>query len=68
MWTRASAKFLEGEISNGIDDNGNGLIDERGLSFEVQGKMVVIRITIEKPGPEGTLSTKTLETRVTCRN
>ncbi|MFO1011854.1 MAG: prepilin-type N-terminal cleavage/methylation domain-containing protein [Planctomycetota bacterium] len=68
VWTRASAKFLEGEISNGIDDNGNGLIDERGLSFEVQGKMVVIRITIEKPGPEGTLSTKTLETRVTCRN
>lgn len=67
-WTRAAAQFLEGETQNGMDDNGNGLIDERGLSFEVDGKMIVIRLTIEKPGPDGTLNTKTLETRVTCRN
>lgn len=67
-WTRAAATLLEGELQNGIDDNGNGLIDERGLSFDVQGRMVAIRLTIEKPGPDGKLVTKTLETRVTCRN
>lgn len=67
-WTRAAKELLEGEVQNGVDDNGNGLIDERGLSFDVQGRMVAIRVTIEKPGPDGTLNTKTLETRVTCRN
>lgn len=68
-WTRHAAPYLEGETANGIDDNGNGLIDERGLSFEVEGKMVVIRLTVSLPSRTGgELVTRTLETRVTCRN
>jgi prepilin-type N-terminal cleavage/methylation domain-containing protein len=68
VWTNHAAQLLQGEEMNGEDDNGNGLIDERGLEFHVQGKMVVISLTIEKVGPGGKLSTKTVSTRVTCRN
>lgn len=68
VWTSHAAQFLDGEVENGIDDNGNGLIDESGLSFDVDGQMVVIRLTIRRQAPDGTLTKKTLETRVTCRN
>lgn len=68
VWTRDLRSFCEGELPNGIDDNHNGLIDEKGLSFEVDGPMVHITLTIERPGPDGRPVTKTLETRVTCRN
>lgn len=68
VWTRHVRDLLEGEVLNGEDDNGNGLIDERGLNFSVDGKMIVVRLTIERPGPKGGLVTKTLESRVTCRN
>lgn len=68
VWTRHVRDLLEGEVLNGEDDNGNGLVDERGLNFSLDGKMVVVRLTIERPGPNGGLVTKTLESRVTCRN
>jgi len=68
VWTRDLRSFCEGELPNGIDDNGNGLIDEKGLSFEVDGPMVRIALTIERPGPDGKPVVKALETRVTCRN
>jgi len=68
VWTSHAARYLDGEIENGVDDNGNGLIDESGLSFDVEGQMVVIRLTIRRQAPDGTLTKKTLETRVTCRN
>ncbi|MBK7645587.1 MAG: hypothetical protein IPJ19_21565 [Planctomycetes bacterium] len=68
IWSRDLRSFCEGELPNGIDDNGNGLIDEKGLSFEVDGPMVRITLTIERPGKDGKPVTKTLETRVTCRN
>jgi prepilin-type N-terminal cleavage/methylation domain-containing protein len=68
VWTRDLRGYCQGEIPNGIDDNHNGLVDEKGLSFEVDGPMVRITLTIERPGPDGKPVTKTLETRVTCRN
>lgn len=67
-WTRNAPGLLEGEIDNELDDNGNGLIDETALSYEVNGVMVTIRITIKKPATGGKFITKTLQTRVTCRN
>jgi prepilin-type N-terminal cleavage/methylation domain-containing protein len=68
VWTRDLRSYCAGELPNGIDDNGNGLIDEKGLAFEVEGPMVRVTLTIERPGPDGKPVTKTLETRVTCRN
>lgn len=67
-WTRNAPGLLEGEIDNELDDNGNGLIDESALAFEVSGSMVTIRITIKKPRAGGGFTTKTLSTRVSCRN
>jgi len=68
VWTRDLRGYCQGEIPNGIDDNHNGLVDEKGLSFEVDGPMVRITLTIERPGPDGKPVVKALETRVTCRN
>jgi prepilin-type N-terminal cleavage/methylation domain-containing protein len=68
VWSKWIADFAKGELLNGIDDNGNGLIDEKGLSFVVDGNSVTIRLTIQQPGPQGTWVTKNLEATVTCRN
>jgi len=62
------APYLEGENPNGWDDNGNGIEDERGLSFELQESVLVIRMTMQAVGPGGTLLRRTVNTKVTCRN
>lgn len=68
VWSKWIPPFLEGEFLTGEDDNDNGLIDEGGLSFELQGNSVVVRLTIEKTAPSGERFSKTLESVVTCRN
>ncbi|MCP3919999.1 MAG: hypothetical protein GY711_31100 [bacterium] len=67
-WSNLVAPFLEGEIPNGMDDNGNGVIDEKGLSFVIDRRAVTIRLTLERRGDGDEVSTKTVETTVTCRN
>ena len=68
VWCNLVAPFLEGEIPNGKDDNGNGIVDESGLSFTVVHNKVTIRLTLERRGSDGTLHTKYIETNATCRN
>lgn len=68
VWTNLVAPFLEGEVPNGVDDNGNGLIDESGISFSLQGDAVLVRLSLEKQFSDGTTVTETVETMVTCRN
>lgn len=68
VWTSLVAPFLEGEIPNGMDDNGNGLIDEKGLSFVVDGDSVTTYLTLERIGPDGETFTQTERSTVTCRN
>jgi prepilin-type N-terminal cleavage/methylation domain-containing protein len=68
VWTRWVADYLKNESDNGDDDNENGLIDERGLSFDVDGGQVTIRLTIEREDQDGRMHERTLEARVTCRN
>ncbi|MEM6674574.1 MAG: type II secretion system protein [Planctomycetota bacterium] len=68
VWTSLVAPFLEGEIPNGIDDNGNGLIDEKGLSFTIDGGAVDMSLTLERVRDDGTVITSTVGTVVTCRN
>ena len=38
VWTSLVSPLLQGEEVNGVDDNGNGLIDEDGLSFVLDRK------------------------------
>ncbi|MEM7310751.1 MAG: type II secretion system protein [Planctomycetota bacterium] len=68
VWSNLVRPFLEGEVVNGVDDNGNGLVDEEGLTFYVEKNRVTIRLSIEVPGEEGQPAIQTVETTVTVRN
>ena len=68
IWTSLVAPYLEGELPNGIDDNGNGLIDEKGLNFVVDRNAITIRLTLERVLDGGEIVSKTVDTTVTCRN
>lgn len=63
-------EYLEGETQDDADQNGNGLSDERGLCFEYDdvGRVLTIRVTIERLTSQGTLVTGTAETSVYLRN
>lgn len=68
VWCSAVRPFLEGEYPNGKDDNGNGLIDERGLSFTLEQGRVVIQLSIEKQKSDGSTFVQTVESAVRIRN
>ena len=68
VWTNIARPFLEGELPNGIDDNGNGVVDETGLSFVLDRDSILIRLSLEKIDQNGQAMTRTVETVVTCRN
>ena len=60
---------LEGEIGNNlIDDNGNGLVDEAGLCFDLDGERLNIRLTLERRMGDGTLITHTAQRTIALRN
>jgi len=68
VWASGVPSILEGETPNGVDDNGNGLIDESGLAFEATGSKVTIRLTLQRKDSEQKQHQKTLKSVVTCRN
>jgi prepilin-type N-terminal cleavage/methylation domain-containing protein len=68
VWSRWVSDFLEGEIPNGIDDNGNGLVDEKGLAFVIVGSQVTIHLTLERTEPGGKTILQSRSTVVACRN
>lgn len=65
---RGVARFLEGEVGNGLDDNGNGAVDERGLLFQVEPNAIRIQLTLLRPGPDGQVVSRTARTLVSMRN
>lgn len=67
-WSNLVRPFLEGELANGVDDNGNGLVDEEGLSFTIEKNSVTIRLSFGQTLKDGQRITTTLETVATCRN
>jgi len=62
------ADHLEGELGNGKDDNGNGLVDEKGLSFVLLGDQLTVRLTLADLDPDGQAIWVTAETQVRLRN
>ena len=68
VWANVVRPYLEGEVFNGVDDNNNGLIDERGLNFTLQGDRVTIRLTLERAHDDGETYLETVSTTVTLRN
>jgi len=68
VWANVVRPFLEGEVFNGVDDNGNGLVDEKGLNFTLQGDRVTIRMSLERTNSDGNVYTQSVESSVTLRN
>jgi len=68
VWTNMVSPLLAGEVINGADDNGNGLVDEDGLSFVIEGARIVIRLTLQRPEVDGRTVEQTFESIVYCRN
>ncbi|HEX5136372.1 MAG TPA: hypothetical protein VFY93_05330 [Planctomycetota bacterium] len=60
--------LAEGEAGNGADDNGNGLADEEGLSFELSGRTLTIRLSLEVRDRVGGVLTRTVSTSIKLRN
>lgn len=61
-------EFLQGESVAGVDQNGNGLLGERGLSFSIVGDTLTIRLTLEALDEERRVITRSVETAVHVRN
>jgi hypothetical protein len=61
-------EYLEGEAPNGNDDNGNGLLDERGVSFELVGETLMIQLSLERFDSDNNLLTRTVGTGIRLRN
>lgn len=62
-------RFLEGEDANVLDDNGNGMVDEPGLSFLSDGLgTLTIRLSLEARDPRGQPLVRTVQTTVSMRN
>ena len=52
--TGVPARF-QGEVADYADNNGNGLIDERGFALETRGRRLVVRLNLARKGPDGVL-------------
>lgn len=62
-------KYLEGETANVADDNANGVVDERGLSFHADADgTLTLRLTLQARDPKNRLMVRTVETSVHMRN
>jgi type II secretory pathway pseudopilin PulG len=63
------AEAQAGELlGNNLDDNGNGLVDEGGLSLEYDANRVTVRLTVQRPGPEGSIITRSMQRTIALRN
>ncbi|MEO0649458.1 MAG: hypothetical protein AAFZ65_02120 [Planctomycetota bacterium] len=68
VWSRTVQDLLEGEEDNGVDDNGNGLVDESGLSIVVTGNLLTIRLSLGTVVSGGEEIESTIERTLTVRN
>ena len=57
-------EYLQGETPNAADDNGNVLLDERGLSFASQDDVLTVRLTCQRLDDGGRVMTKTVQTSI----
>lgn len=63
-------EHLEGESGMPGDQNGNGLVNERGLclTYDAATSTLTLRLTIERRGGDGRRATRTVQTSVYVRN
>jgi hypothetical protein len=69
VWGKFVSEFLLDEQGgNAADDNGNVLIDEEGLSFNLERSSVQVHLTLRRVLSDGTELSSTAKTRVAFRN
>lgn len=68
FFSSSTAWGFDGEAPNGVDDNSNGLIDEPGLSFELDGRTLAIRMTVQGVDDSGVIHSRSRKARVSLRN
>lgn len=62
------ATLQAGETANGLDDNGNGLVDEPGFCVALEGDLITAWLTLEEPDHAGRPIEKSWSMRIQCRN
>lgn len=67
-WSKWAADRPNSDPENGADDNDDGLVDEQGLSFDLEGNQVSIQLTIRRTDPDGVQREMRKITQITCRN
>lgn len=65
---RGVTEMFHGEIDNNIDDNGNGVADEKGLSFDLVDRMLTIHLSLAVPAVNGGVEVRTVTSRIALRN
>ncbi len=68
LLARGVREYLEGELANGLDDNGNGFADERGFWLDLEGDVLTLRLTLERLDPHGRLLVRSVESSTRIRN
>ncbi len=68
MLVNGVCRFLQGETQNSADDNGNGLEDEPGLCFDIEGGALNVRLSVARLDSNGQQVTRTVETSIALRN
>jgi len=60
--------YAEREVGNGADDNGNGMVDERGFCMERQGDVMRVFLTLEDQDDAGRPVVCSVTTSLRIRN
>jgi hypothetical protein len=68
VWVNGVSEYLRGETPDTKDENGNGLVDERGLCFDFDATSVIVRLTLQARDASGVRLTRTVQERVFFRN
>lgn len=68
VWSSSVPSLRDGEIANGLDDNGNQIQDESGLAFVKDGSLMTVLLTVEREDPDGNPLATSRQKLVTCRN
>lgn len=65
---RYDLQLANDELANAADDNGNGLIDERGFFLERAGETVIVRLMLQRRTADGAFLDRTSQTSMRLRN
>jgi prepilin-type N-terminal cleavage/methylation domain-containing protein len=67
-WATGIRPYMEGEIENGVDDNGDGTVDERGVSFRIDNDVLTVSVSLEGRDPKGRIIVRSATATVRLRN